>query len=87
MNDSKQYKSNLMKALYNSKEYWNRQSIRNFFIDEEVFPEEINFNNVFTIYRFLMDASKKLFTDDFQTINWINKLVKITLNKSDDSLR
>lgn len=34
-----------------------------------------------------MDASKKLFSDTFQTINWINKLVKITLNKSDDSLR
>ena len=34
-----------------------------------------------------MDASKKLFADAFQTIDWINKLVKIALNKSDDGLR
>ena len=76
-----------MTSFHNSTDYGNRQSIRNYFIDEGVFPEEINFNDVVTIYRFLMDASKKLFADAFQTIEWINKLVKIALNKSDDGLR
>ena len=87
MYDRKLAKPILMTALYNSTDYGNRQSIRNYFIDEGVFPEEINFNDVVTIYRFLMDASKKLFADAFQTIDWINKLVKIALNKSDDGLR
>ena len=76
-----------MTSFHNSTDYGNRQSIRNYFIDEGVFLEEINFNDVVTIYRFLMDASKKLFADAFQTIEWINKLVKIALNKSDDGLR
>ncbi len=34
-----------------------------------------------------MDSSKQLFADAFQTIEWINKLVKIALNKSDYGLR
>ena len=87
MYDRKLAKPILMTALYNSTDYGNRQSIRNYFIDEGVFPEEINFNDVVTIYRFLMDASKKLFANAFQTIDWINKLVKIALTKSDNGLR
>ena len=34
-----------------------------------------------------MDASKKFFADAFQTIYWINMLVKIALTKSDNGLR
>ena len=75
-----------MTSLHNSTDYGNRQSIRNYFIDEGVFLEEINFNDVVTIYRLLMDANKKLFADAFQTIDWINMLVKIALTKSDNGL-
>ena len=35
---------------------------------------------------YLMDANKKLFADAFQTIDWINMLVKIALTKSDNGL-
>ena len=76
----------LMTGLYNLTVYGNRKSIRNYFINEGVFPEEINFNDVVTIYRLLMDANKKLFADAFQTIDWINMLVKIALTKSDNGL-
>ena len=77
----------LMTGLYNLTVYGNRKSIRNYFINEGVFPEEINFNDVVTIYRFLMDASKNLFADAFRTIDWINMLVRIALIKSDNGLR
>ena len=49
MNDWKLANPILMTALYNSIDYKNRQSIRNYFIDEGIFSEEINFNDVVII--------------------------------------
>ena len=45
------------------------------------------YNFCFGIYKFLIDACKHVFKDAFQTLDWLNKLVKVALTKSDDGLR
>ena len=87
MQNRKLAKPILMTALYNSTPYTNRENIKEFFIEKEVYPEQINFNDVSIIYKFLIDACKHVFKDAFQTLDWLNKLVRVALTKSDDGLR
>ncbi len=66
----------LMKLLYNASLRTNRNDVRDFFIEQRLYPDTIDNKEINRITDFLRIASRSVFPMAFEALEWIQKLFK-----------
>ena len=66
-----------MKVIYGATFQTNRREINEYFIDEGLFPNKIDYQAVSDICSILREASKEVFPMAFEAFDWIKDLYRI----------
>jgi DNA-directed RNA polymerase len=84
--DRKLGKIVLMKVVYGTKEWSNKNEIREYFIEKGLYKNELDHNDVERITKLLRRASKIVFPMAFEALDWIKNLYKKSIENGNQSL-